>query len=444
MNLLNQLSSFLDQCCPSYRKLIIDLIEKLDALDASQEAERKHLLEEFSDNYMMPTQIWRERIGNNSKLRYTEKESLKVKARQHFYFDGIADPEIGINIYSTRLKPGSETFHPVRFQNFTKDAISANLTYPRPILNELAEYYNAYSYSPIPEQYLSNIAPLTQLCKDARVFSNNENIILSDLIKSPKFLSDNFIPKISMNIFDKNLWKHYISCVKKCDPKKTLEIYASYCRFFLEDIEMYYEYKNEAEIHGPSYVIWKNSFEWEKPISEAIKKPVITLRWDPNYLRQNPLPKTILHYIFSKCDPLMRQKFYSICKSFFFQFPFPICHQLECDEKQEERRFKEMSLITNPEDFEDINLTNLYLTNGLFVKARNRNFISHYLIPSLYRCTAKFIEITHQLLTWQELLRLIGHGNVESLHLKNVRLHSDTPIYLEDLMTALPNIIRFR
>uniref|UniRef100_A0A914Y295 F-box domain-containing protein n=1 Tax=Panagrolaimus superbus TaxID=310955 RepID=A0A914Y295_9BILA len=446
MNFLNQLSNFLNQCCPSYRKVVIELIEKLDALDDVKERnERTMLLEDFSDNFIMPTSLWRELIRIKSNMRFDERDALKVKVRQHFYFDGLADPEIGINIYSSLLKPGTETFDHLRFKDFTKDAINENLTYPRSILNTLSEYYSAYSYSPIPQEYLSNIVHLTKLYKDSKDFySNKEKVILSDFIKSTKFISDNFIPKISMNIFDKNLWKQYIACMKKCDPVKSLEIYASFCRFFLDDIGMQNEYKNEAKIYGPSNVIWKNCFEWEKPISKATNKKITTLKWDPNHLRQNPLPNTLMYYIFSKCDPLMRHKFHSICKSFFYQFPYQICHQLECDEQRKERSFQEMSLVTNPKDFETLNLSNLYISNSLFVKARGRNFISKCLIPTIYRCNAKYIEIAQQILTWRELLRIIGHGNVEVLHLKNVRLNSDTPIYLEDLMAQLPNIIRFR
>uniref|UniRef100_A0AC34GA89 FTH domain-containing protein n=1 Tax=Panagrolaimus sp. ES5 TaxID=591445 RepID=A0AC34GA89_9BILA len=71
-----------------------------------------------------------------------------------------------------------------------------------------------------------------------------------------------------------------------------------------------------------------------------------------------------------------------------------------------------------------------YFKNGAL-----SNFISR-----LYRCTAKYVDISKQNLTFNELKFLIGHGDVIEIKLSSVKDQNGNPFKFEDIIPFIPKI----
>uniref|UniRef100_A0AC35ETY6 Uncharacterized protein n=1 Tax=Panagrolaimus sp. PS1159 TaxID=55785 RepID=A0AC35ETY6_9BILA len=69
-----------------------------------------------------------------------------------------------------------------------------------------------------------------------------------------------------MSCTNKEIWKYYIEYLRDKNPIAMLEVYLRYCRFFISDIEMIKEYRNEIEriekLQAVS-IFWIDTIEWE-------------------------------------------------------------------------------------------------------------------------------------------------------------------------------------
>uniref|UniRef100_A0A914PUK7 Uncharacterized protein n=1 Tax=Panagrolaimus davidi TaxID=227884 RepID=A0A914PUK7_9BILA len=92
-------------------------------------------------------------------------------------------------------------------------------------------------------------------------------------------------------------------------------------------------------------------------------------------------------------------------------------------------------------------LRNLFIANSL---AFDDSLQMKYqtlptIIQSFARCEPKHLKIQHQNLTFKELDFLTGHGNIETLRFKNVKIVDENgdPMPLEDIMAKVPKVYEF-
>ena len=266
-----------------------------------------------------------------------------------------------------------------------------------------------------------------------------------------------------------------------------LQIYSCYCRYFLDDLGMRENYKSATKIFGPSIIYWENPFEFETFESEIPREsscfhlrpyfhpplpPVAKPDFNISESQSFSLPKTLMDYIIKKQkqNPSILHKLHKCCKYFFVILPYPVCHRLiihdltfhEMNFPKNAINFTQQSLgiylggswdysedPLNPVDFKfDLRFKHhqLIVSNSLFI---DRNYCSRNLkgdiLPHLFRCHAKHIQIGHQSYTLQEFKFLVEHGNVETLKLEKVKiLKSDGSLgSLGEILTLLPKIMDF-
>ena len=65
-------------------------------------------------------------------------------------------------------------------------------------------------------------------------------------------------------------------------------------------------------------------------------------------------------------------------------------------------------------------------------------------MPKLYRCTAKFLRICYQTFTYDEMMFLIDHGNVEEISTVNVKIYENNDLKelvpFEKLFEKMPRV----
>ena len=295
------------------------------------------------------------------------------------------------------------------------------------------------------------------------------------------FVCHNVEYRLGANLLNLQLWKLYIEYLKTAEPKQMLHVYSKYCRFFLDDSEMKEKYKAEMEVFGPIKLPWKNLFDFEEAAQEVVhessedrdaKQRAESKKWqakldtlypaspardafDKNLpkrfyetfkLQAFALPKPIIWYILQHgVGHGLLKNLHISCKHFFILKPTPICYSLGLKRKESDWviRFRDDSMELNSAD-ETMNLfKNLHLTTSLLVQRRTGvNFLSS-IIPRLCKCTAKYINIKQQNLSFEEFKFLIESGNVIRLKLWGNKItfgKAHDQISLEMITEFLPNI----
>uniref|UniRef100_A0A914QCM7 Uncharacterized protein n=1 Tax=Panagrolaimus davidi TaxID=227884 RepID=A0A914QCM7_9BILA len=143
---------------PTYRRKLENLEEKFSAtLDLT---EKQRILDEFSEEYLMPRQYWDEMIClyfvNNrngyDEASKNELEKLRERAIYQFYYDNDEQlrDQIRINLWfqaEQRKLLKSDTSHH-NYRTFDRAFIKfkeRQLTYPHQALDDCYQFYERYS-----------------------------------------------------------------------------------------------------------------------------------------------------------------------------------------------------------------------------------------------------------------------------------------------------------
>uniref|UniRef100_A0A914Q4Z5 DUF38 domain-containing protein n=1 Tax=Panagrolaimus davidi TaxID=227884 RepID=A0A914Q4Z5_9BILA len=291
--------------------------------------------------------------------------------------------------------------------------------------------------------------------------------------------------KLGEDLSNKKFWKLYINYLKSKDNEALLlQTYSNYCRLFLSDIEMKKEYQKASEEFGPSKVAWENHFVFEKK-KEVLNAEVLVYEKETydrycmkgafDYKKLNcmkdafdlkkpfpgiyfstvgilpqefPFHQNLMHYIWENASPYVLQKLYCTCKFFFEKHPYPICYKLafeETDWKYSSQKIVEQSVQVTSSNHNIFDLENLWVTDVLQAinESPDESILLTENISKIYRCDAKCINIRGQVLTWDELKFLIGHGNVEDLLLVDNFLINEDNVFefsLAEIAKIVPKI----
>uniref|UniRef100_A0A914PF11 Uncharacterized protein n=1 Tax=Panagrolaimus davidi TaxID=227884 RepID=A0A914PF11_9BILA len=287
-------------------------------------------------------------------------------------------------------------------------------------------------------------------------------------VDDEQFVLHNIEYRLGGNLTDKKLWNLYIEYLRKKDTKEMLHAYSKYCHFFIDDEKMLEQYKHESSIFGPINVPWKNRFNFELPelksneltfdLFDEEYKPterIIFKKEQPcqiffnenNLIRQDfSVPNTVLYYIQQTANHAVLQKLYKCCKYFFAKKQMPIVYKFDytCSPRMQRIAFREQSIDIRMDQNGRLELQNLFIANSLSfyylpeIKYQTLSLIVH----SFGRCEPKHLTIENQNLTFAEYKFLVGHGNIETLRFKNVRIFDGNGeiVPLENMMTKLPNV----
>uniref|UniRef100_A0AC34FSL0 Uncharacterized protein n=1 Tax=Panagrolaimus sp. ES5 TaxID=591445 RepID=A0AC34FSL0_9BILA len=264
------------------------------------------------------------------------------------------------------------------------------------------------------------------------------------------FVTQNMEYRIVGNLNDDKLWKIYIGYLKDVNPKKMLLWYSKYCRFFLDDLEMKEKYRDEMTSYGrPIKLPWRNLFDFEKALDQNEDDTVTETYGDTVNAKSN---ENIMYYIRKNADHMVLRKLYQSCKHFFEKKSAPVCYafssygtdDIESWTTFDNEKLKCVNDICKPEVLKNLYITTVFHFNYLQLPT---DYISKEIVPLLYRCDAKYVELYGQNLSFAELLFFIGHGNVVDLCLKSCEIKDvdgRSLILLEKIMERLPNVKRIK
>uniref|UniRef100_A0AC34G1Y4 Uncharacterized protein n=1 Tax=Panagrolaimus sp. ES5 TaxID=591445 RepID=A0AC34G1Y4_9BILA len=292
-----------------------------------------------------------------------------------------------------------------------------------------------------------------------------------------EFICHNVEYRLGSNLLDKHLWKLYIEFLRERNPKEMLQIYSKYCRFFIGDSEVKKKYRQEAAEFGPVKVRWENLFDFElmdnknessdvEGYGDEIVKPELfekitsssidtvknldVVFCDSCFHQHFSFSNPLIRYILDSANHIILRKLYQSCKYFYTKKRVPICYRLEVSPyviPQESMRTFNCFTETFHSTLSFNNysmLDKFYVTTvlrSINYESNNSRLLSN-IISRFYQCDAKYITISDQNLSFEELQFLIGHGNVIKLDCQNVKIEysENQPVILEDIMALLPNI----
>uniref|UniRef100_A0A914QBZ2 DUF38 domain-containing protein n=1 Tax=Panagrolaimus davidi TaxID=227884 RepID=A0A914QBZ2_9BILA len=485
-----------DQCCPEYQKLIKELEEKnaystrhnYNHDDPSKES--TEIILKFSDNYLTPNKYWEQCVNTIVVLEPKpvgwEKRYHKVLAiaRKHFYFHKRINEDFfsEIDNHSKMLIVYEEDLDESgQYYSIDED----DLSYPHNCLKKCFHHFEKYSLRLPPTNVIKKYEQMKTLYTKIKAVEKDADKWIKCLKEfgNDTFLLNNVENRLGKNLMDINLWKTYMAFLKE-DGKnqRLLETYSKYCRFFLDDKEMKEVYKSEMIKYGPVKLQWKNLFDFEicgdcgesnpekdfdgneksdkdesmdedvesdtdcdmKDI-EQIDKNLYSTFYDKFHIQSFHFRESLIHCILKNANHRLLRKLFFSCKYFFFKQPTPICYRLKMDS---EECFEDESIVVKPSSNLKIFFNDTYITGSIEInksKEPVNKFISN-LIPCLYRCEAKYINLVYQNLSFEELKFLIQHGGVIELNLSTSKIidENDDYIFLEEITAFLPNIEKLR
>uniref|UniRef100_A0A914PWQ9 Uncharacterized protein n=1 Tax=Panagrolaimus davidi TaxID=227884 RepID=A0A914PWQ9_9BILA len=227
------------------------------------------------------------------------------------------------------------------------------------------------------------------------------------------------------------------------------------------------EYETEVKKYGKKIsVAWTEPFEFESSKSwddvcdrekkanpnSAYISPIPPPMKPPGNFYENiipqgfSLPKPLIRFILDCTNEILLRKLHQTCKYIFLQKPTPICYSIESENTVTTHFNKELltfSYHTLPYEFNNCLLTTSLLMNNL---GQDWSYLSSTIIPSLSQCIAKYVEIRHQSLTFNELKFFIGCGNVELLKLycTPIKDEKNEMVPAEDIFQLVPKIRDFQ
>uniref|UniRef100_A0A914Q8X4 Uncharacterized protein n=1 Tax=Panagrolaimus davidi TaxID=227884 RepID=A0A914Q8X4_9BILA len=450
----------MDNLDPTYQHLITELKNDLKA--AENNAKRLNLLSAFSCKYMLPKELWNEYFGFINVLLNAQEIRERAKAM------------ILHSIYQLYYKVPIDTFYQCgplhlpkrKLLKYRSAVISAfdigtgvsstaaslikDISFPSEHLEKKWRQYEKNSSSMPPIKVVKMYQKMKALYAKIEMVEENVEEWMEALMEvgDSEFVEHNIEYRLGSDLSNKKLWKLYIQYLKEQQQEgdyKLLHTYSKYCRFFMDDAEMKEEYQKAAEKYAHQIEVpWTNPFEFEVFSEAALKqffsktddtsasdneeeanhKVTVYFNTDNLIKQQNFTFKSpLIHYIIQSANARVLQSLFKCCKWFFAKNPIPICYSLATKQRpmgKSEINFYQQSVEVVMHSLVKTELENLYLSTVLqIITPRDRMLLSDF-IPKMFKCDAKYISITNQDLTFEELYFILGHGNVLDLHLSEV------------------------
>uniref|UniRef100_A0AC34F5N0 Uncharacterized protein n=1 Tax=Panagrolaimus sp. ES5 TaxID=591445 RepID=A0AC34F5N0_9BILA len=488
-----------DKCSATYQKVIDELEQKIadvesqDGIDERTKAAKLEVIvAEFAKSYYIPMKYWSRfynfQLKNSIGFEDWGYSELYIYLR-HVSLDFFEKNELDSDKFLYVLNYG--------FLNFYECSVEEReITYPHSHLVELFHFYEKFISCPPSKKVVERYKAMQELYSKIKAAEYDVETWFKLLLEfgNDDFVSQNMEYRIVTNLNNEKLWKIYIGYLKDVNPKKMLLWYSKYCRFFLDDLEMKEKYRNEMKSYGrPIKLPWRNLFEFEKALDSNENNTVTEKYGDTVYAKSNEvvqndenqvfqnvdattqsseseitcrplkdicaeffdtsicqnfsLPKSIMYYIREKADHMVLRKLYQSCKYFFVKKSVPICyaffsyktyfHDTENKTSFDNEKLECVNEVCKPEV-----LKNLYITTVFYFSTLPTNYLSKEIVPRLYRCDAKCVELNFQNLSFAELLFFIGHGNVTELVLAECEIKDvdGNIILFEKIMERLPNV----
>uniref|UniRef100_A0AC34FB10 Uncharacterized protein n=1 Tax=Panagrolaimus sp. ES5 TaxID=591445 RepID=A0AC34FB10_9BILA len=396
---------FFDQCCPSFQKVINELAKKIDDIQSQfgvdydiKDEQKKLACLEFYAAYYAPLEFIADNdafFGTDLKW-FEERGLLETYLYVHEYFR---------DAWRKREQDSSKFFFAweYNFSEFCDElhrgdifADERDLSYPNSLLDQFLHSYVRHTTRPVSKQLVEKYNEMKTLYTKIKAAQDDVKKWFNLLLEAgnDEFVYQVVEHRILGNLHDVKLWKLYIQHLKETNPKRMLLCYSKYCRFFLDDAEMKEEYKAELEKYdGQVLLPWTNLLDFEEAAA------VRTILNDSN------------------------EKLADI----------------------DEASSNSDKIIQN---VQNLNVQNL-VTVCTEVQRRPiaKDFMKNLfeILPRIHQCEAKYIDIGKQNITFQDLLLLIGHGNVYDFSLDECEIMGEDGklVLLEKIMELLPNVERF-
>uniref|UniRef100_A0A914QYJ3 Uncharacterized protein n=1 Tax=Panagrolaimus davidi TaxID=227884 RepID=A0A914QYJ3_9BILA len=441
------LTKFWTKYDPIYRKELEKLFRQIEEIKESDKEKSDkttlNLLNEFSSNFLMPKKLWDKKIKLIRSLTlgdyYVYKMGVAAECVFHLCYLTIPDRKyLHIPYLHDKKLYYCEDRDLQRF--YEPELIIENICFPHKNLEMKWKDLEFCATSLIPRSDYRRFEKMKKLFIKIKSIRNNTEKWFNALMEAEdyEFVVDNVEYRLNLNL-------------------KLLETYSKYCRFFLEDSEMLEEYRKASEKYGPSIVSWKNTFIFEiydKNCLDFVTPTIITpspaaakclTYFDTkNVSPQNfPFRSNLMHYILKTANASILNDLLKSCKWFYLNYPISICYKLGPSYRKINHlngiQIKGKSISIRDCFSLPKTLENIFITSSLTLWAKRFPNI----LPLIYRCTAKYISLSDQILSAEELNILIGHGNVLDLDFEQVKDSSDNYLILENLLKMVPKIKNF-
>uniref|UniRef100_A0A914P9A9 Uncharacterized protein n=1 Tax=Panagrolaimus davidi TaxID=227884 RepID=A0A914P9A9_9BILA len=426
---------FYQKCDPTYQKAI-DKLERTLADITNGKNGCNHVLYckekfnkfestilNFSKKYLTPKEYWNyymRYFGIVYRHKNWQEGSCKIAKRALFH---LCYNEDWKHLDGFFRAYGERYFKLLDFQyrhdeyilgGSDKLANVRHLQYPHSYLRECFRYFEKKATSHPSVEIVNRYKKMQKLYAKIKSLEGNVEEWFESLleVEDDEFFMDNVERRLGDNLFDVKLWNLYLTFLEeKKQYKKLLVTLSKYCCFFLDDKEMLEKY-HKALI---KFVLKKNEFEsGENDTKEVGDENDETNEQSNKNIRDN--------FYNSYCYRL------SIGSSVVFEND-----SLTITPSSDPKLFFKNSVIDGCILLKDYVFTSTDSVPSTFTSK---------LIPRLRCCTAKFIEIAKQHLSFVELQFLIKHGGVVHLYMYRCEIKDKNGDYiaLEDIMKYLPNI----
>uniref|UniRef100_A0A914PZB3 Uncharacterized protein n=1 Tax=Panagrolaimus davidi TaxID=227884 RepID=A0A914PZB3_9BILA len=454
---------FMDNLDPTYQHLITELKYGLNAAEDNEE--RLNLLSAFSCAYVLPKELWNAYFGLIIELLSAQEireraKSIILHSFYQLYYKTPTDFYLTLYYCGPLQLPKRKLlkygYEPVAFGAFNigngvspnAASLIRNISFPSAHIETTWRQYEKTSMPPL--KVVKMYQKMKALYAKIEMVKENVEEWLEALMEvgDSEFVEHNIEYRLGSDLSNKKLWKLYIEYLKEQQEEgdcKLLHTYSKYCRFFMDDTKMKEEYQKAAEKYSHQIEVpWTNPFEFEVFSEAALKhyfsksddtsasdneeeaNHIITVYFNTdNLIEQKNLTfkSPLIHYIIQNANARILQNLFKCCKWFFANNPIPICYSLKTKQRpmrKSEINFYQQSVEVVEHSLVKTGLENIYLSTVLqIINPRDRMLLSDF-IPKMFKCDAKYISITNQDLTFNELYFILGHGNVFDLHLYEV------------------------
>uniref|UniRef100_A0A914PRX1 Uncharacterized protein n=1 Tax=Panagrolaimus davidi TaxID=227884 RepID=A0A914PRX1_9BILA len=486
---------FYDQCCPTYQKVIDELEEKLAELEAQGEEEMnqdemnenfqqiKAVILKFAEKYLTPKEYWDYCIAQADDLDLDENEKqcyeINAIAYQHFYYDEeldmLSNPEGGGELHLTLMDFQSKYY--VDEGGYT--AKERDISFPHNCLKECFRYIESNASRLPSTKVYKRYKEMKEMYSKIKAAEEDVEEWFNLLIEvdNSYFVKDNVEYRLGKNLLDVKLWMLYIEFLKQKEKyEDLLQVYSKYCRFFLDDFDMFEKYKSEMVEHGPADLFWNYAFDFEQNENDEdmqsdedkfmvedeskdetmeeddeesnikvlpLNKQLCSTFYKTFKVQDFSLPKPLILYILENANHRILRNLFKSCKYFFFKKPTPICY---CLESGSAAKFNEENLILTFSGDDEKFIKNTYITTRIDIRMyfflNPLNTVISSLIPLFSRCDAKYIYLVGQNLSFNDFKFLVSHGQVVHYHLTDGEIKDETNAYvdLEKIMKYFGNI----
>uniref|UniRef100_A0A914PFF9 Uncharacterized protein n=1 Tax=Panagrolaimus davidi TaxID=227884 RepID=A0A914PFF9_9BILA len=249
---------FYDRCCPSYKKVIDGLDEKLACMKDGKEV--RDAIMEFSRLYLTPKEYWNRCFEHDGRLDKNDPDckmwkELCKKTAKHAFFHLHYDKEKWNRLCLTRNNlPHDKYAKLIDYQYYSCDAGERDIGYPHNNLEECFRNFEEMAASIPSKKVIKRYEEMKDLYLKIKAAEDNVdewfNLLLE--VKDVDFVKDNVEVRLGKDYFDVQLWKLYIGFLKQNgEYKRLIHTYSKYCRFFLDDHDMLEKYENDMIEYGP-------------------------------------------------------------------------------------------------------------------------------------------------------------------------------------------------